>query len=249
MKKKFRFLWLLLIGIPILLGLFFLALTGYRFSAMLSFGASGIAALYYAFGQIPGSFAWWLRLIVTILLIIVFILGIITGIYIGKAATGSTEECDYVIVLGAAVHGTVPSLSLRERLDATNAYLTQHPDTICVVSGGQGSGEDITEADCMSQYLINKGIDPGRILLEDKATSTQENIRYSLDLIETITGVRPQRAGIVSSEYHLYRAGRIAKSQSLEAVGIPATTRIISLRINYFLREIAGVWYNIVFGG
>lgn len=249
MKKKLRFFWLLLIGIPILLGLFFLALTGYRFSAMLSFGASGIAALYYAFGEIPGSFIWWLRLIVTILLIIIFILGIITGIYIGKAAAGCPESCDYIIVLGAAVHGSVPSLTLKERLDATYNYLSQYPDAICVVSGGQGSGEDITEAACMSQYLIEKGINPDRILLEDKATSTKENIQFSLDLIEDTTGVRPKKAGIVSSEYHLYRAGLLAKTQSLESVGIPATTRIVPLRINYFLREIAGVWYYIVFGG
>ena len=101
----------------------------------------------------------------------------------------------------------------------------------------------------MSQYLIEKGIEADRILLEDKATSTKENIRFSLDLIEDLTGVRPQKAGIVSSEYHLYRAGQIAKDLNLESVGIPATTRIISLRINYFLREIAGVWYNIIFGG
>ena len=171
-----------------------------------------------------------------------------TGCMIGACSKTPAENAT-AVVLGCRVYGERASLMLRERLDAAYEYLQNNPDAMCVVSGGQGSGEDITEANCMSQYLIDKGIDPGRILLENKATSTQENICYSLDLIETITGVRPQRAGIVSSEYHLYRAGQIAKSQSLEAVGIPATTRIISLRINYFLREIAGVWYNIVFGG
>ena len=101
----------------------------------------------------------------------------------------------------------------------------------------------------MYNNLTGRGIDPSRIWLEDQATNTRENIANSLALIEARTGSRPTEAGIVSSEYHLYRAGLLAKEQGLTPVGIPATTSWVSLRINYFLREIVAVWYSMIFGG
>ena len=117
---------------------------------------------------------------------------------------------------------------------------------ICIVSGGQGSGEDITEAECMYRYLTNKGIDPQRIIQEDQATSTHENLTYSMDLIgwEHASSV-----GIVSSEYHLYRANLMARKLEMNPIMIPAKTTRLSLRTNYFLREIAAVWYYMIFGG
>ena len=78
---------------------------------------------------------------------------------------------------------------------------------------------------------------------EEQAENTRQNIAYSLALIEDRTGTRPEKAGIVSSDYHLYRASLFAKEQNLISVGIPAHSSWITLRINYFLREIAAVWY------
>jgi uncharacterized SAM-binding protein YcdF (DUF218 family) len=125
-------------------------------------------------------------------------------------------------------------------------YLQAHPDTVCIVSGGQGSGEDITEAECMYRYLSKKGIQPERIIQEDKATSTQENLIYSLELIG------PEKArsvGILSSEYHLCRARQMAQKLDLNPIMVPAKTTRLSLRVNYFLREIAALWYYMIFGG
>ena len=79
--------------------------------------------------------------------------------------------------------------------------------------------------------------------MDEKSFNTRQNIAYSLDLIEARTGTRPEKAGIVSSDYHLYRAGLFAKEQNLESMGIPAKSTWFSLRLNYFLREIAAVWY------
>jgi len=152
-------------------------------------------------------------------------------------------------VLGAGINGSTPSLSLRNRLDAAYEYLTAHPETICIVSGGQGPGEDLSEALCMYKDLTAKGIAPERIWMEDKSTSTRENIAFSLALIEEKAGQCPTKAGILSSEYHLYRAGLVAKSQGLEMIGIPARTSWAALRINYFLREIVAVWYYTLLGG
>ena len=178
------------------------------------------------------------------------LLAVVTGIFIGKAGQGEPEQsCQYVIVLGAGVNGTVPSLILSERIGRADTYLTENPDVICIVSGGQGPGENITEAKCMYDNLVVRGIAPDRIWLEDKSTSTRENIRFSLDLIEEKTGIRPTSAAVISNEFHLFRAGLFAKDQDLEIVGVPAKTTWFSLRANYFLREIVAVWYYIILGG
>ena len=101
----------------------------------------------------------------------------------------------------------------------------------------------------MYEKLVELGIDPDRIWMEDKATSTWENLNFSLDLIEEKTGLRPETVAIVSSEYHLHRAGMFARQLGMEAELVRAETDIAPLRWNYFLREIVAVWYYIILGG
>ena len=174
----------------------------------------------------------------------------VTGTVIFRSMSGETDrECTYVIVLGAGVNGTQPSLSLRERIDAAYDYLSSHPASVCIVSGGQGPGELITEAACMQRELMERGIPEERIWMEEKATTTRENLQFSLDLIESRTGTRPAQIGLVSSDYHLYRASLFAREQNVAAIGIPAHTAWLSLRLNYFLREIVAVWYYTIVGG
>ena len=107
----------------------------------------------------------------------------------------------------------------------------------------------MTEAQCMYRELVDMGIDGSRIWMEDRSTSTRENLRFSLDIIESRTGVRPETIGVLSSEYHLFRAGLFAKDEGVDAVGIPARTTYPILFVNYFLREIAGVCHYYGFGG
>ena len=154
-----------------------------------------------------------------------------------------------VIVLGCKVNPTAPSLSLQERIDAAYEYLMDNPNTIAVVSGGQGHDEPMSEAQCIFQHLTAMGISEDRVWMEDKATSTWENLNFSLNLIEEKTGVRPTTIGLLSSEYHLYRAMLQAKAYGVETTGIPATTKWVALRINNYLREVAGVWHYIILGG
>ena len=101
----------------------------------------------------------------------------------------------------------------------------------------------------MFLQLTARGIDPQRLWLEEQATSTWENLKFSLNLIEEKTGVRPEKIGLLSSEYHLFRAGLFARDCGVEAVGIPAETSWPTIRLNYFLREVAGVWHYIILGG
>ncbi len=249
-KKIAPWVW---IAVLCVLGLLIrLGIPGYQFTAYILFGLAGVLLCYRLIAILKrrrpkmGSV---FSVIVTIGLILGTVAAAVTAIPIAVAACGTPGPCQYVIVLGAGVNGTVPSLSLRNRLDAAYDYLIAYPEAICIVSGGQGPGEDISEAQCMYQDLTGKGIDPERIWMEDQSTSTRENLAFSLKLIEEKTGQRPKTAGVLSSEYHIFRAGMVAREQNLEAVGIPAKTSWVSLRINYFLREIAGVWYYMIFGG
>ena len=234
----------------VVLGICLFPASGHRFLGLLSFGIAGLVIAYWLLslrdGKGPRFFRWGLSL----LLALGVLAGGVTGILIAADSGGRQDApCQYVIVLGAGLKGTEPSMILRERLNKAEAYMKANPEVICVVSGGQGPGEDMTEAACMQAYLTERGIPAERILLEDKATSTWENLAFSLDLMEKVKGERPKTVGVLSSEFHLFRAGFTAKQMGLETVTIPARTERLSYRINYFLREIAAVWKYAVLGG
>lgn len=250
-KRKPNPFWLLCIVFLVLAALTKFCLVGYSFSALIF---CAIAAAFFIYGILRRmknkEAARSLTIMLTILICVILTAAAVTGMVVGKASRGQPERnTDYIVVLGAGVNGTVPSLSLRERINATYAYLSAHPKSIAVVSGCQGSGEDISEAQCMFNELTKMGIAPDRVWMESQAENTRQNLQYSLELIQERTGNRPREVGIVSSEYHLYRAGFFAAQQGIDSFGIPARTSWLSLRINYYLREIAAVWYYCVFGG
>ena len=101
----------------------------------------------------------------------------------------------------------------------------------------------------MYRELVELGIDPKRLLREEEATSTWENLQFSLNLIEETTGSRPTSLGVLSSEYHLFRAGLFARDCGVESIGIPAHTTRPTQMINHFMREVAGVWHYLILGG
>ncbi len=166
---------------------------------------------------------------------------IVLGILMGTAAKRANEvDADALIVLGAAVHGDRVTWVLSNRLDTAADYLEAHPDTVCVVSGGQGDGESVTEASAMQKYLVERrGIDPAHILVEDKATSTLENFAFSKALIDERLGENASIA-FVTTDFHVFRAGRVAKKAGISAVGIAAPD-VWYIRINNFLRECVGI--------
>ncbi len=246
MNKNF-----LLIAAALLAAMAFLLMIvpGFRFSILLCFGFAALLVVIYFLLKYPTAMNQLILKLICVFLITGALAAAVTGSFIvGAAHPGSLPDCQYIVVLGAGVRGTVPSLTLSERIQAAYAYLTSHPDTIAILSGGQGPDEDITEAACMYRELTKLGIDGDRLLLEEKSTSTIENLRFSLELAETTTGERPDEIGIISSEYHIFRATRFAKDLGLKSVGIPAKTSWVTLRINYYLREIVAVWKYWVLG-
>ena len=123
---------------------------------------------------------------------------------------GEHGDYDALIVLGAAVHGDRVTWVLSNRLDTAYDYAVEHPKTVLVVSGGQGDGESVTEASAMAGYLTRRGLDPSRILLEDRAESTAENFAFSKAIIDEAVG--PDAAiGFVTTRFHVFRAGRVAR--------------------------------------
>ncbi len=225
---------------------------GYQFTAFLLVLAAAVVLVFGFVDALRKRFPRgmkWLRRVLLAGLCIVLGAMLVTSVWIGVNAGGAQEpEADYLIVLGAGVNGNIPSLSLRERLEAALNYLERYPNAVAVLSGGQGSGENLTEAQCMFDWLTARGIAPERLLKEEQATSTQENLRFSLHLIEQQSGARPQTIAVVSSEYHLCRAGLYAKQLGVTALGVPAHTSRLALRVNYQVREIFGVWVALLKG-
>ena len=254
-RKRNRFtIWSLLALIPLGLawGVFTFLLQGYSFSALICAGLMGLILFYNIMPLIGRKFPKFSKAvtrIVSIILCIGLLIAAATECVIIKYSFGTPlEDVEYLVVLGAKVRTDGPSVSLQNRIDAAYDYLTAHPEVTAVVSGGQGPDEPMSEAQCMFEHLVAKGIDPGRIWLEDKATSTWENLQFTLALIEEKTGTRPDKLGVISSEYHMFRASLFTRAAGAEFVGIPAHTTRVSQMVNHFLREIAGVWHYIILG-
>ena len=146
------------------------------------------------------------------------------------------DTIEYIIILGARVKGDTPSLSLQYRIDAAADFLLDHPSCIAILSGGQGEGETISEAEAMKRGLTDYGVASTRLILEDASTNTKENIAFSKKLIPS----HLQTGGVVTNDYHLYRTIKIAEKQELNLIGIPAKTPAIS-RLKSHLREYAAI--------
>ena len=144
---------------------------------------------------------------------------------------------DYIIVLRAQVRENGPSVVLRYRLDAAADYLRDNPSTICIVSGGQGYNEPVSEAVAMRDYLVARGIDETRIRMEAASKNTVENMEFSKAFFDPAA----DSAGIVTNNFHLFRACGIARKAGIEHISeIPAPSTPLYLP-NNLLREFLGV--------
>lgn len=183
--------------------------------------------------------AFWSVIGLGLALFIVLEICVLTGVN-----SKPQEDCDYVIVLGAQVRGTRITKSLARRLDAAYEYHLKNPDAIIIVSGGKGNGEDVSEAQAMTEYLIAKGVPAQSIIMEDKSTNTNENLEFSMEFIED----KSSSVAIVTNDFHIFRAIHIAKKKGLDNVcGVPAPSDEI-LFINYYVREAIGILKDFLVG-
>jgi len=218
-------------------------LTAQYHSSLLFSAFFGVSLIIYVIGQNilfikKKKAARWL-LLSFIAFLIVFI-KVETAIY--SASQQKAEEGDALIVLGAGLSGENPGPLLRIRLNVAYEFLLENPNMVCVVSGGQGSDEIISEAEVMARYLIGKGIDTKRILCENKSTRTIENFAYSKIILDEYFQGEPYRLVFVTNTFHVYRAGLIAEKLSLSVQGLAAPT-ISNVQVNFYLREFCSLIY------
>lgn len=221
---------------------FTFAMTGHGYFALMLLGIASLIVFYsYASGII--------RTVFTVVLCLGVLLFIIVEIPIIKnARTDADEDTEYLIVLGAGVRGTIPSLSLQNRMDGAYKWLKDHPEVTVILSGGQGPGEDITEARAMYDNFTKRGFSAERLYLEENSTSTRENLAHSLEIIKSLGGSESSRIAVCTSEYHLFRAKLLAKDEGMNIKGVSAPTTMPTLMINYFIREAVGVVHYFVIG-
>ncbi len=174
---------------------------------------------------------------------ILFIMGIVG--WMGYSAMKPTQQNATVVILGCKVRGEAPSRMLVDRAKKAIEYLNENPASVCIASGGQGDGEDISEAEALRRYLVANGIEEDRIYLEDKSTSTYENITFTASIIKE----NNLSANIVvaSDNFHQLRASIFAERNGLKASPIGTNTWIFLLP-GYWAREALGIVKALVFG-
>lgn len=141
---------------------------------------------------------------------------------ISDALKNFKDDCDYLLILGGNVIGEdTPSPQLLERMKAALRYLNEHKSVIAVPCGGCfREGQKKSEAAIIADYLIENGISADRIILEDKSTTTYENFEFALPIIKEHSGREICKIPIafLSSDYHMHRAGVIAKQSGIKDV-------------------------------
>lgn len=195
-------------------------------------------------GHYKGKFTLPRKLMVgfwSIMSIAVLLFGILFGMIMHGQSVGPKAKADYVIVLGAGLRGERPSLVLRNRIGAAAKYLSENPDTKVVVSGGQGPDELISEAEAMRRGLVDFGVAQTRIIMEDKSTSTNENLMYSKQLIPDGASVV-----IVTSRFHVYRACHLARECGYTSVSGLGAENVRWLNPTNYLRECMAVFKDVV---
>ncbi len=175
-------------------------------------------------------------LVITVLCAELVFMGFIAGY--GRTDTATFDE-DCVIVLGAGVRGYNLSTSLKLRLDKSLEYVKKNPGAVVVVAGGKCAQEIITEASAMKKYLVENGVPEDKIIMEDRSTSTRENMRFSKEILDRHFSA-PYTVAFITNEYHIYRGVSYAKLEGLgEVTHLKTNTRWYSIIPSYIRESLA----------
>ena len=224
--------------------------TAVRFTGFLLWCAAAVlvvCALLHRWGK-TRRWALWCKRIFFLLLAAGFaFFAVLEFQVISWSRTDWDAPAEAVVILGAGVNGTSPSLSLLVRLEAALTYIQDKPEIPIVVTGGQGPGEAVSEAQCMADWLAARGVDPGRIYLEEQASTTAENVRYSKEVLSGLGLSSGTNVAVASSGYHLCRAAWMW-GEGMVPVAASMPVRYLPLTINYYIREAFGLAAAMVFG-
>lgn len=241
MKKAMRILFLTA-GVALLLnGVHVSLVSNFNLGTILVFA---LGAFFVLFGAVYAKLWKWLRaamLCGTALLVL-----LTAGLSVYGGLDNTSDEADALVVLGCGVRGDRVSVGLARRLDKALAYYNEHPDVLIVVSGGQGPQEQITEAEAMRRYLAAAGVPNGKIVKEEKATSTLENLQFS-DALLRERFPNGYSAALVTSSFHVFRAERIARKLGLHYSHLGAPSKWYAVPLNN-LRELVAIGHELVRG-
>lgn len=223
-----------------LLGLGLQRLPGVSFSGKLSWGLALVCLVLLGLSRLSRRHRGWKILLrIAQIGLAALVLGL-SAVEVWVIRAGHRDEsaqpADAVIVLGAGVNGTTPSVALQTRIDAAERYLKAHPGIPAVLSGGQGPGEDISEARAMYDALTDRGIDPEWLILEEQSANTRQNLQNSLALL----GLNNyhKTVAIVTNDFHMGRVRLLLNAAGPgRVVQVPAKLPWWWLSANYYLRE------------
>ena len=243
MKRRIPYLVLLIVGIlGIVDTICLIAFTNMNAGILLP-GISGLIFVVYAYLKLriyKDKPVIRNRILKNLLTAVIGLFAIsfmlIEGMIIYNGTSQESVRTDFVIILGAGLKGDTVSLSLMKRLEKGVDYLNKYNDTEVVVSGGQGFEEKISEAEAMKRYLIRRGIDSNRILMEDRSTSTMENFKFSKKVLAKIGDKNTADITIITNDFHMLRAKMLARRNGFEPYGITCSTPL-SVRFNSYIRE------------
>ncbi|MBE6044391.1 MULTISPECIES: YdcF family protein [Clostridium] len=247
-KNKFFILGMLSILYYILLSCFAWKISFSQFWIMLGAVFIGIGVVK----EFEKSNKLYINKKFRMLMLICFIIGfilfiIIESLIIYFSINEQMEECDYLLILGAGLHGEKMSLTLSQRMDKSMEYLEKYPKTKIIVSGGQGMGEDITEAEAMGRFLLSCGISKNQIIKEEKSTNTSQNFRYSKEVLDKIDNRKEIKIAIVTTNFHMFRARFLAKRAGFKNIySVPSELHPILIP-NYYVRECFAVIKSFIF--
>lgn len=157
-----------------------------------------------------------------------------------------SSQADYILVLGAGLKGDIVMPVLKTRLDKALQYMQTHPGKKAVLSGGKGKGEAMPEAEAMRRYLVERGIDERDIIVENRSTSTYENLKYTKKILSQFDSRQKINILIITSDFHLFRARFLAVREGFQAYGIPSKTPVLDIPHSY-AREFFAVIKSYVF--
>jgi len=185
------------------------------------------------------------RAVIILLATAILQFAVVESIIIFNGKSDPEIRTDYLIILGAGIKGETLSLALYERLMVGLKYLEKYPDVQVVVSGGQGPDETITEAEAMRRFLVSRGIEERRILLETRATSTMENFVFSKSLIEQKSGGSVSDITFVTNSFHILRAKMLAGRNELHAHALSSKTPV-QVIVQVHIREYLAIFKSLL---
>ena len=192
----------------------------------------------------------WVKVLLALLLAGALAFGALEAVILGGGQTRIVNDPEVMVIFGCQVKPWGPSTLLQDRLDTALDYLEDHPDLTVVVSGGQGSDEPVSEAQCMYDYLTAHGVDGENIVLEDQSRNTWQNIGNTLELMQADEAAPTGKFILVSSDFHLARIkmlwGRAWQgTYSLSTLAAPVNH--FPSRVKMFFREPLALVKSFVF--